>query len=327
MEADKRPVVLSGIQPTGSLNIGTYLGALKNWVALQDEYDSIFLIVDLHALTVSQTPADLRRRCLDYVAQYVACGIDTEKSTIAIQSHIPQHAELGWVLNTMTYMGELNRMTQFKDKSKKHEANLNAGLFSYPVLMAADILAVQSNLVPVGQDQKQHVEVTRDLAIKFNHEYEDVFTIPESQIQENVAVIPGTDGQKMSKSYGNTIDIFSSKKKVRQSIMRIVTDSKTLEEAKVPDTCNIFALYKLFATESECQDLADRYRAGGMGYGDAKKELFAKFEAHFAPMRAKREDLEKNLDYVESVLADGAERARATITPTLDAARTAMGLA
>ena len=318
--------VLSGIQPSGNLHIGNYFAMMQPAIELQEEHEAYIFIANYHSLTTVREAELLRTLTLDVALDFLACGLDPEKTVFYRQSDVPEVTELTWLLSIITPMGLLERCHAYKDKIAKG-LSADHGLFAYPVLMAADILAVQSNLVPVGQDQKQHVEVTRDLAIKFNHEYEDVFTIPESQIQENVAVIPGTDGQKMSKSYGNTIDIFSSKKKVRQSIMRIVTDSKTLEEAKVPDTCNIFALCKLFATESECQDLADRYRAGGMGYGDAKKELFAKFEEHFAPMRAKRENLEKNLDYVESVLADGAERARATITPTLDAARTAMGLA
>ncbi|MEC9258230.1 MAG: tryptophan--tRNA ligase, partial [Candidatus Poribacteria bacterium] len=197
---------------------------------------------------------------------------------------------------------------------------------TYPVLMTADILAVQSEIVPVGKDQKQHLEVARDIAIKFNSQYKEVFKIPEPMIQEEVAVVPGVDGQKMSKSYDNTIEIFGSKKQTRKTIMRIVTDSKTLEEPKDPDTCNVFALYKLFANLEECEKLESRYRTGGMGYGDAKKELVAKFEEHFAPMRKRREELANNIDYVESVLQDGAARAKEVIMPTLAAARNAVGL-
>jgi tryptophanyl-tRNA synthetase len=199
-------------------------------------------------------------------------------------------------------------------------------LFAYPVLMTADILAVQSEIVPVGKDQKQHLEIARDLAIKFNGQYGEIFKIPEPMIQEEVAVVPGVDGQKMSKSYENTIEIFGSKKQIRKAIMRIVTDSKTLEEPKDPDTCNVFALYKLFASQEECEKLSERYHAGGMGYGDAKKKLFAKFEEHFAPMRERREELANNMDYVELVLQDGAARAKEVIMPTLAAARNAVGL-
>ena len=177
-----KPILLSGIQPSGHLCIGNYLGALKNWVNLQESHDSIFLVVDMHALTVRKNPAELRQRCLSYVAQYIACGIDPEKSTIVIQSHVPQHAELMWILSTLTYMGELNRMTQFKDKSKKYAANINAGLFTYPILMASDILLYQADLVPVGADQKQHLELARDLAIRFNSTYSDTFVVPEPYI-------------------------------------------------------------------------------------------------------------------------------------------------
>ena len=222
-------------------------------------------------------------------------------------------------------MGLLERCHSYKDKLAKGIAASHA-LFTYPVLMTADILAVQSEIVPVGKDQKQHLEVARDIAIKFNGQYKEVFKIPEPMIQEEVAVVPGVDGQKMSKSYDNTIEIFGSKKQTRKAIMRIVTDSKTLEEPKDPDTCNVFALYKLFANLEECEKLESRYRTGGMGYGDAKKELVAKFEEHFAPMRKRREELANNIDYVESVLQDGAARAKEAIMPTLAAARNAVGL-
>ena len=238
---------------------------------------------------------------------------------------MPEVQELAWLLSVVTPMGLLERCHSYKDKVAKGIASTH-GLFAYPVLMAADILAVQSNVVPVGRDQKQHVEVTRDIAIKFNNQFGEVFTIPEPSIRDSVAVVPGLDGQKMSKSYGNTIEIFGTPKEAKAKIMRVVTDSKGLADAKDPDTCNVFALFKLFANEAEREALAARYRAGGMGYGDAKKALLEKFEAHFGPLRAKREELAKNLDYVEGVLSNGAERARVEAEKTIKKARQAVGL-
>ena len=318
--------VLSGIQPSGKLHIGNYFAMMKPAIQLQEEHEAYIFIANYHSQTTVRDPNVLRELTLDVALDFMACGLDPAQTVFYRQSDVPQVTELAWLLSIISPMGLLERCHAYKDKIAKG-LPADHGLFAYPVLMAADILAVQSQLVPVGQDQKQHVEVTRDLALKFNANYGETFTIPESMIQSDVAVIPGVDGQKMSKSYDNTIDIFGSKKKIRKSIMRILTDSKTMDDPKDPDTCNVFALYKLFANQDECQGLADRYRSGGMGYGDAKKELWAKFESHFSPMRAKREDLQNNLDYVESVLSDGAERAKEKITPTLDSARIAMGLA
>ena len=318
--------VLSGIQPSGKLHIGNYFAMMKPAIELQEEHEAYIFIANYHSQTTVRDPNLLRELTLNVALDFMACGLDPAKTVFYRQSDVPQVTELTWLLSIITPMGLLERCHAYKDKVAKG-LPADHGLFAYPVLMAADILAVQSELVPVGQDQKQHVEVTRDLALKFNTNYGQTFTIPEAMIQENVAVIPGTDGQKMSKSYDNTIEIFGSKKKIRKSVMRILTDSKTMDDPKDPETCNVFALYKLFADENECQQLADRYRAGGMGYGDAKKELWAKFESHFEAMRHKREDLQNNLDYVESVLSHGAEQAKAKITPTLEAARTSMGLA
>ncbi len=330
MEADKRPVVLSGIQPTGSLNIGTYLGALKNWVALQDEYDSIFLIVDLHALTVSQTPADLRRRCLDYVAQYVACGIDTEKSTIAIQSHIPQHAELGWVLNTMTYMGELNRMTQFKDKSKKHEANLNAGLFSYPVLMAADILLYQANLVPVGNDQKQHLELTRDLAQRFNQRYSDTFVVPEGFIPKVGARIMSLQEptSKMSKSDENPnamLGLLDAPDVIRKKLKRAVTDSGSeirYDETR-PGLANLLTIYSVLADQD--MPTVEAHFEGKM-YSVLKEELGELAVENLRPIRERYEEIMGDKTYLEGILAKGAESAQKRARKTLSKVYRKVGL-
>ena len=217
---DKK-VLFSGMQATGNLTLGNYLGALKNWVTLSDEYECFYSVVDMHSITVRQDPTTLRKRARALLTLYIAAGLDPKKNCIYYQSHVSGHAELAWILNCFTYMGELNRMTQFKDKSAKHADNINAGLFTYPVLMAADILLYQADVVPVGVDQKQHLEITRDIAIKFNNQYGDVFTIPEELIPEEVAIVPGTDGQKMSKSYNNTIPIFGKEKEIRKAIINV----------------------------------------------------------------------------------------------------------
>jgi tryptophanyl-tRNA synthetase len=298
---------------------------MKPAIELQDKGETYLFIANYHALTSVSDPEQLRQGTLDVALDFLACGLDPEKTVFFRQSDVPEVTELTWLLSTVTPMGLLERCHSFKDKTAKGIAATHA-LFSYPVLMAADILAVQSTLVPVGRDQKQHVEVTRDIAIKFNNQFGEVFTIPEPSIREDVAVIPGIDGQKMSKSYDNHIELFGDLKATRKRVMRIVTDSTPLEEPKDPDTCNVFALYKLFASEAELEALADKYRSGGFGYGDAKKALHEAMTSYFEPFRAKREALAEDLDFVESVLARGAEQARATAGETLTAARRAMGL-
>jgi tryptophanyl-tRNA synthetase len=317
--------VLSGIQPSGKLHIGNYFGMMKPAIELQDKGETYLFIANYHALTSVSDPEQLRQDTLDVALDFLACGLDPEKTVFFRQGDVPEVTELTWLLSTVTPMGLLERCHSFKDKTAKGIAATHA-LFSYPVLMAADILAVQSTIVPVGRDQKQHVEVTRDIAIKFNNQFGEVFTIPEPSIREDVAVIPGIDGQKMSKSYDNHIELFGGLKATRKRVMRVVTDSTPLEEPKDPDTCNVFALYKLFASETELQVLADKYRSGGFGYGDAKKTLHEAMTAYFEPFRAKREALAEDLDFVESVLTRGAEKARAAARETLTAARRAMGL-
>ena len=317
--------ILSGIQPSGKLHLGNYFGMMQPALELQQRGEAFLFIANYHALTSVSDPAALRQGTLDVALDFLACGLDPARTVFYRQSDVPEVQELAWLLSTVTPMSLLEKCVSYKDKIAKGIAPSH-GLFAYPVLMAADILIVQSNVVPVGRDQKQHVEVTRDIAIKFNNQFGEVFTIPEPSIRDSVAVVPGLDGQKMSKSYGNTVEIFGAAKEVKNKIMRIVTDSKGLADAKDPDTCNVFALYKLFATEAEREALAVRYRAGGMGYGEAKKALAEKFEAHFGPLRAKRDELAKNLDYVEGVLRAGAERARAEATQTLKKARQAVGL-
>ncbi len=317
--------LLSGIQPSGKLHLGNYFGMMKPAIELQTHGEAFLFIASYHALTSVSDPAALRRSVRDVALDFLACGLDAERTCFFRQSDVPEVTELAWLLSVITPMGLLERCHSYKDKIAKGIA-ANHGLFAYPVLMAADILAYQSTLVPVGRDQKQHLEVTRDIAIKFNQQFGEVFTVPEGHIPDAVAVVPGLDGQKMSKSYNNTIELFGTEKETRARIMRIVTDSKPLEDSKDPDTCTIFSLYKLFASESERDALAARYRAGGMGYGEAKKALFEIFWTRFAPFRARRAELEQKPAFVEAVLRRGAERARAEAGKTLAAARRAMGL-
>ena len=317
--------ILTGIQPSGKLHIGNYFGSMKSMLDLQGKGEMFWFIANYHALTTVQDGARLRQQTLDVALDFLACGLDPEKTVFYRQSDVPEVQELAWLLSNVTPLGLLERCHSYKDKLAKGIAP-NHGLLAYPVLMAADILMEQADLVPVGKDQKQHLEVTRDIAIKFNNLYGEVFRLPEPMIAESVAVVPGLDGQKMSKSYGNTIDLFGDPKATKKRIMSIVTDSKGLEDPKDPDTCNVFALFKLFASEEEQAEMAARYRAGGLGYGTAKKELLAKFEERFEPLRAKRAELAANLDYVEEILRKGAEKARAAAAPTMEAARRAVGL-
>lgn len=318
--------VLSGVQPSGKLHIGNYFGMMKPALALQEEHDVFLFIANYHAQTTVQDGALLREYTKDIAIDFLACGLDPAKTTFYRQSDVPAVHELTWLLSVVCPMGLLERAHSFKDKTARGIA-ANHGLFAYPVLMSADILCVNADIVPVGRDQKQHLEIARDLAGKFNRLYgEEVFKLPDAMIRDEVAVVPGVDGQKMSKSYDNTIELFAPPKKARKTIMKVVTDSKGLEEPKDPDTCNVFALYKLFASEDEQAELAARYRAGGMGYGDAKKALHEKFEETFGPMREKREALENDPDYVEDVLRDGAKRASEVILPIVQHARQAVGL-
>jgi tryptophanyl-tRNA synthetase len=308
--------ILSGIQPSGKLHIGNYFGMMKPAIELQEQG---------HAMTSVQGANTLRALTTDVALDFLACGIDPERTAFYRQSDVPEVHELAWILSTITPMGLLERCHSYKDKVAKGIA-ASHGLFAYPVLMAADILAVQSNVVPVGRDQKQHVEVTRDLAIRFNNLFGEVFTVPEPSIRDTVAVVPGVDGQKMSKSYDNTLEIFGEPGVLKKRVMKVVTDSKEMEEPKDPDACNVFSLYKLFATAEELADMAARYRAGGMGYGTAKKELLAKINEHFGPMRERRAALAADIDYVEDVLRQGAEKASVLARETLRKARRAVGL-
>ncbi len=318
--------ILTGIQPSGTPHIGNYFGAMRQIINIQSKGETFIFLADYHALTTSPEPAELRKNVLELALNFLACGANTEESTVLFrQSDVPQVCELTWILNNVTPVGLLERAHSYKDKVVKGFCP-NNGLFSYPVLMASDILLYQSNLVPVGKDQKQHLEITRDIAIKFNNQYGEIFTVPEELIPEEVAIVPGIDGQKMSKSYNNYIPIFGKEKEIRKIIMSVVTDCKGLEEAKDPENCNVVALFKLVATPDEVEAMKAKYRAGNYGYGHAKIELFDKLWAYFEPMRKRRAELEANIDFVWEVLRKGAEKASVEAEHTMKQVREAVGL-
>lgn len=317
--------ILSGIQPSGKLHIGNYFGAIRQHLALQADNEAFYFIADYHALTSSPDPDDLKKNSLGVAMDYIALGLDTEKTVFWLQSDVPEVLEFAWILSCLTPMGLLQRCTSYKDKVAQG-ISPNHGLFAYPVLQAADILIFNSNLVPVGADQKQHIEVTRDIAIKFNNTFGEILTIPKEHIPKSVAVVPGVDGRKMSKSYDNIIGIFEPEKAIKKKVMRIVTDSTPVEDPKDPDKCNVFALLKLVAGDEELAEWKEKYHAGGTGYGDVKKRLAELLCEYFRPYRQKREDLENNLDFVEQVLKTGAEKASAVARKTLDQVRCAVGL-
>ena len=318
--------ILSGIQPSGALHLGNYFGMMRPAVELQEKGEAYYFIANYHSMTSLYEAEARRKNTLDVALDFLACGLDPVRSVFFRQSDVHEVTELSWMLTTVTPMGLLERCHSYKDKVAKG-LPVNHGLFAYPVLMAADILIYDSNIVPVGRDQKQHVEVTRDIAIKFNETYGQTFVIPEPQIREEVAVVPGLDGQKMSKSYGNTIEIFGDEKATRKRVMSIVTDTRTPAEPKPDAEKNIaIQLLKLVAPTDVARDFEDRLRAGGLGYGDLKKALFEHYWNYFATARAKRADLVKNLDYVNDVLHKGAERARAVATKVLARAKKTSGL-
>jgi tryptophanyl-tRNA synthetase len=317
--------VLSGIQPSGQLHIGNYFGSIKPNLEYQGKADqSFFFIADLHALTTVQDGEALRTARRDIILDYLACGFDPQKSIMYFQSQVPEHTELSWILSTVTPMGLLERAVSYKEKVEKG-ISATVGLFTYPVLMAADILLYQANLVPVGKDQKQHLEITRDVAMKFNNAYGEAFTIPEPLIREEVAVVPGTDGQKMSKSYGNTIPLFGEEKAAKKAIMGIVTDSKGVNDPKDPDKCVIYQIHKLFLSPSEQKALADEYRKG-LPYGEGKKKLLAAYLEFFGEMRKRREEFASKPKLVEEILASGAAKAKEVAEETMKKVRKAVGL-
>lgn len=318
--------ILSGIQPSGALHLGNYFGMMRPAIELQTQGDAYYFIANYHSMTSLTDAAERRRHTLDVALGFLACGLDPQKSVFWRQSDVPEVTELTWLLTTVTPMGLLERCHSYKDKLARGVAPSH-GLFAYPVLMAADILIFDSNVVPVGRDQKQHVEVTRDIAIKFNQLYGETFVIPEPRIREDVAVVPGIDGQKMSKSYGNTIEIFGEEKATRKKIMGLVMDSRSPAEPKPDAEKNIaIQLLKLVAPAEVAADYETRLRAGGLGYGDLKKALFENYWTCFAAARARRAELAANPGYVQQVLREGAVKARAVATKVLQRAKLAAGL-
>lgn len=317
--------ILSGIQPSGKLHIGNYFGAMRQHLELQAENECFYFIADFHALTSSPEPAELKANSLDVTADYIALGLDTDKTVFWRQSDVPEVTELAWILSCVTPMGLLQRCTSYKDKTAQGLSPTH-GLFAYPVLQAADILLYNSDLVPVGADQKQHIEVTRDIAVRFNNKFGEVLTMPREYIIESVAVVPGIDGQKMSKSYNNTIEIFEPEKQLTKKVMKIVTDSTPVQDPKDPEKCNVFALLKLVAGSDELAQWDQKYRAAGIGYGTVKKRLAELLIEYFRPYRQKRTELANNLDFVEQVLKDGAEKAGFVARQTLSKVRRAVGL-
>ncbi len=319
--------VLSGTKPTGDqLHLGNYFGALRQFVALQEKYDeALYFIADYHSMTSVRDGETRRRNTLNVTLDYLAVGLDPNRAILYRQSDLPEVCELTWVLTSITPMGLLNRAHAYKAALDKGD-DVDHGLFSYPVLMAADILLFRADVVPVGQDQKQHVEIARDMAQRFNNAYGcEALVLPDAYTPKETATVPGTDGQKMSKSYGNTIFMFASNKQLKKQVMGIVTDSTPVEDPKDPDT-TVFKLYELFASDDERADMRARATAGGLGYGDVKKEILAKVLDHFGEMRERRAEYEARPDDVEDILAEGAKRAQAIAEPVLDDVRQAAGL-
>ena len=317
--------VLTGIKPTGMPHIGNLLGMYRPALAMQDRSEGYFFVASYHALTTMRDPQLLRSQTIDVAANWLALGLDPTKSVIWAQHDVPEVCELAWILSCITSKGMMDKAHAFKDAVAKGR-DVNIGVYTYPILMAADILAFDSHVVPVGKDQKQHVEMARDMAQRFNHLFGDTLVVPEPLIRGDAATVPGLDGQKMSKSYNNTIEIFLPPKKLRKKIMSIVTDSKGVDEAKDPEACNVFGLYRLFATTDQQADLAERYRAGGLGYGHAKQALFDVVNEQIAESRDRYDHLIAHPDEVRSILEDGASRARITARATLDRVRSASGL-
>jgi tryptophanyl-tRNA synthetase len=317
--------ILTGIQPSGKLHWGNYFGAMKSMFDLQEKGENFMFIANYHAMTTLRDGTVLREATRDVALDYLACGLDPEKTVIYRQSDVPEVQELAWYLSCLTPVGLLERCHSYKDKIARG-LDATHGLFAYPVLMAADILIMNADLVPVGKDQKQHLEVTRDLAQKFNNAYGEIFKLPDAYIPETVATIPGTDGQKMSKSYHNTIELFEDAKAIKKKVMAIVTDSTPMEEPKEPEGNSIYELYKLFATSEEVAQMAASFRAGGYGYGHAKKALLEAYHRLFDPFREKREALAKDVDKLEDILREGAKKAREAAMPLMETVRKAVGI-
>ncbi len=323
--------ILSGIQPSGTLHIGNYFGMMKPAIALQAEGEALYFIADYHALTSVRDPAILRENIRRVAIDFLACGLDPERATLFRHSDVPQVTELAWILSTVAPMGLLERAHSYKDKLARG-LSATVGLFSYPVLMAADILIYDSDVVPVGKDQKQHIEMTRDLAVKMNETFGQqeqdgqIFKLPEARIQAATQTVPGIDGQKMSKSYGNNIDIFGDEKEMRKRVMSIVTDSTPVEAPKDPIESTIFKLYSLVSSKDEIAAMREQFLKGGTGYGDFKKQLFEKLWEYFAPMRKRREEILADKSYIDDVLEKGATRANEIADQVMKRVREAVGL-
>lgn len=329
VNAPDETVVVSGIQPSGRLHLGNYFGAIRQHINLHSQHEAYYFIVNYHAMTSVQDAEQLRQHSFDVALDYLALGFDPEEAALFVQSDVPEVTELTWIFFNLLPTSRLEKGVAYKEKVN---AGLtpNAGLFNYPVLQAADILIYGGSLVPVGADQKQNLEIARDLARRFNNTFcpadDPLFAPPEPHILDDVAVVPGTDGQKMSKSYDNTIGIFEEGDELRESVMSIVTDSKPLDAPKDPETCNVFALIKLFADEETQKEIAQKYREGGYGYGHAKQDLLGLIEDYFAEARARRKELEKRPDYVRDVLREGAQQARERVQPIMEQVRSLTGL-
>jgi tryptophanyl-tRNA synthetase len=317
--------ILSGIQPSGTLHLGNYFGMMRPAIELQDQGEAFYFIADYHALTSVQDAGALSENIREVAIDFLACGLDPRKACFFRQSHVPSVTELAWILSTLTPMGLLERCHSYKDKIAKG-IGASHGLFAYPVLMAADILIYDSDLVPVGKDQKQHIEVARDLVIKFNETFGPTLKMPEPSIREDTAVVPGLDGEKMSKSYGNTIGLFEEEAPMRKKIMSLKTDSTPVDQPKETEGSSILALYKLVANESDYAQMVQDFKSGGFGYGDFKKRLFAGVWEYFAPLRERRREIVTDSGYVEEVLRDGREKANGIASGVMERVRSAIGL-
>jgi tryptophanyl-tRNA synthetase len=328
-EAPEETVVVSGIQPSGRLHLGNYFGAIRQHIDLHQQHEAYYFIVNYHAMTTVDDAEALRQHTFDVALDYLALGFDPEEAALFVQSDVPEVTELTWIFFNLLPTSRLEKGVAYKEKI---DAGLtpNAGLFNYPVLQSADILAYGGTVVPVGADQKQNIEIARDLARRFNNTFcpddDPLFPVPEPHILDDVAVVPGIDGQKMSKSYGNTIGIFDEGEALKDKVMSIVTDSKPLDAPKDPESCNVFSLIKLFADDEKTETIAQKYRDGGYGYGHAKQELLGLIQDYFADARAKRKELEQRPDYVRDVLRHGAEQARERVEPMMERVRDLTGL-
>jgi len=323
--AHDQKILLSGVKPTGRPHIGNYFGALKQFVDLQNDYKSFFMIADYHSLNFIQNAKEMRSLSLDLTLDYLAIGLDPKKHTIFKQSAVSEHTELAWIFDTITTVPYLERAHAFKDAENKGK-EVSVGTFNYPMLMAADILLYDADVVPVGQDQKQHIEITRDTAEKFNRIFGETFTLPEPLIMEEVKAVPGIDGQKMSKSYKNTIPLFATDTEIKNAVMKIPTDSRGVEEAKDPETDKVFAFHKLFTQGQQFGDLKDRYENGGIGYKESKEMLIKNIINFVTPLREKRSGLEKDLDFIQDILSEGERAAKKCAEEKMEDVRNKIGV-